>query len=149
MERVLGILGSAILLSLLSIGFLIVDAPRQPPENVSAVFDEPTRYEDLSDEEKLERLQNTGNTSDQALYNRALAYDDTSYCDRISNDSLRDRCEDEVSTTRSTQGQTSASQPSQSDEQALNRAIAYGDASYCDGIDDDALRGRCLNQTQQ
>ena len=149
MERALGILGSAVLLSLLSVMFLLVDnanttpqPTRDEPRDISEV-----PYEQLSDAQKLERLSLPDNVSDDTLLNRALAYGNTSYCQPIQDDSTRQKC---FSDTRGVQGDridnTSDEAVTSTDRQLFNRAVAYQDEELCRQIVLRTLRDRCLQR---
>lgn len=150
MERVLGILGSAMLLSVLSILFLIVDADdqRRPEPSVEAE----TPFEELSDEEKLQRIRENRTADTTTLMNRADAYDDPSYCDKIRDRGLRRRCLDRVSQAtpvNDTADNTSDSESGSTDDQrAYNRALAYDESSRCDNIEDETLRQTCREEVK-
>lgn len=143
MERVLGILGSAVLLSVLSLMFLIVDAQEPSPSDLNITESEERGWSDLSDGEKLDRLNQDPNISDDTLLNRAQAYNDATYCDGIDNTAKRETCQE---TVRSVNETGSGSQASEADQRRLNRAVAYDDPSYCDDITSISLQDRCTQR---
>jgi hypothetical protein len=114
-------------------------------------------WSELSDEAKLDYLaeQESKREADRAE-NRAELYGESIYCARIDDDSLRNRCYDELrseaNTSQPTTTNTGAStlEPLQdvsaNDEQRYNRAELYGDITYCDEITDEDLRLYCYEE---
>ena len=148
MERVLGILGSAVLLSVLSVMFLVVDG--QGPENpIASPNETDTRqpYDELSDNEKLERLQENDSISDTTLMNRAWAYKNTTYCEPIDNDEMRESCRQQIleATGQTSEGSTEET-ITQEDRQLFNRAVAYQNESRCEDIEASSLREKCFSK---
>lgn len=146
MERVLGILGSAILLSVLSITLLIVDSnfqastPSDKPTDIDSV-----PYDQLSDSQKLQRLSLPANTSDDTLLNRALAYGNATYCDPIRDGEMKTKCRTDVSQVKGDRFENTTEEAiTSTDRQLYNRAKAYQDPDLCEQIVLGGLRKRCI-----
>lgn len=142
---------TAIILIASVIGIYLIATSGEPAEE---------SFMELSDEEKLERLDAMDEERRQnAAEERADLYGDASYCDRIDNQSLRERCEADNNT--STASPTEAASTTQgantleplqnvsiNDERRYNRAELYGDETYCDEITDDDLRAYCYDEVR-
>lgn len=114
-------------------------------------------WSELSDQAKLDYLaqQEMDREAGRAA-NRAGLYDNNIYCDRINNESLRNRCYDDLQDKTNTSTPSPVSEGSSTleplqnvstnDERRYNRAELYEDVSYCDEISDEDLRLYCYEE---
>jgi len=141
MDRVLALIGLSVLTALLALFLLIPPVGDDPRQTNPAATSDTTSWSNLTDEEKLERLENAGDPSDERLVNRAVAYNDASYCEDVSDDWMRERCLSLVDTSAEDDAVTTTQE-----DRILNRAVAYGEPSRCDAIGNVSVRERCREQ---
>ena len=114
------------------------------------------QWNELTDQEKLDELafRESQREADRANNRREL-YGDSSYCYRINNQSILQRCLDQTqeSTAGSSQSANRAANTleplqnvSSNDERRFNRAELYQDPTYCDEITDTDLRVYCYDE---
>jgi len=135
------------------ISLYLLVSPDEQTMNVS----EPS-FDELSDQEKLDTLFEQDQTRVQRQsQQRADLYGTMQYCDRIENDSLRARCQQQAPSNQSIDepdvpSSASSLEPlqnvSDADERRYDRAELYGDEAYCDEITDRDLRGFCYDEVR-